>query len=306
MYIGLYFYFMLVEKFIEYLIKERNYSPKTVEAYRTDLEGFFFFIREVYGKDLPNVNSKDIRRWIVWLSSQGLESRSVNRKLTALRSFYKFLIKTETVSFNPTTGIPGLKIRKKKHVPLSEYEMNLLLDQFEFENTFKGWRDYAVIKTFYDTGIRRAELINLTGHSVDYQNAVLRVTGKGNKERLVPMLPELMETLKKYEQFKKEKFPHTTPDDPFFLTDSGKKLYEMFVYRLINRYISIISSKEKKSPHMLRHSFATHMLNRGADLNTIKELLGHSGLAATQHYLHAGLSELKKVYKTAHPRAKKK
>ncbi len=297
---------MLIDKFCTYLHKERNYSEKTIDAYRVDIQSFESFLKEIYGKTLKNAGSKDIRRWIVYLSSQGLEPRSVNRKLTALRSFYKFLLKTETIKSNPTTGIPGLKVRKKQSVPLSETEMKRLLDDFLFENNFEGWRDYAVIKTFYDTGMRRAELISLTEKSFDWDNGVIRILGKGHKERLVPMLPDLMETLLTYRRFKEEKWPGLAKESPFFLTNSGKKIYEMFVHRLINRYLSAVSSKEKKSPHMLRHSFATHILNRGADLNTIKELLGHSGLAATQHYLHSGLGELKKIYRESHPRSRKK
>jgi integrase/recombinase XerC len=297
---------MAIEKFLIYLSRERNYSSKTVEAYGRDLRSFETFLREVYGKSLVQAGTKEIRRWVVYLSSDGLEPRSVNRKLTALRGYYKFLFKAGIISHNPAAGVPGLKVRKKHSVPLSETEMRRLLDQMEFPAGFKGLRDYAVIKTFYDTGIRRAELIGLSGRDVDLANALLKVKGKGNKERRVPVLPDLAETLKEYDRLRKQKWPGLTDDDPFFLTDSGKKLYEVFVYRLINRYISLISNKEKRSPHMLRHSFATHILNRGADLNTIKELLGHSGLAATQHYLHTGLNELKKIYRYAHPRSKKK
>jgi len=297
---------MLIDKFITYLLKERHYSPKTAEAYRRDIRSFETFLKDVYEKSLPEAQVKDVRRWVVYLSSQGLEPRSVNRKLTALRSFYKFLMKTGDVSHNPASTVPGLKMRKKQRVPLSEKEVNLLLDTIPFDNTFDGWRDYAVLKTFYDTGMRRAELIDLTDKSIDWQNKIIKIIGKGNKERWVPMLPDLENTLLQYKKLRDKRFPGLPDDTPFFLTGKGKKLYEMFVYRLINRYISIVSSKEKRSPHMLRHSFATHMLNRGADLNTIKELLGHTGLAATQHYLHAGLSELKRVYNAAHPRSRKK
>ena len=297
---------MLIDKFITYLLKERHYSPKTAEAYRRDIRSFETFLKDVYGKSLTEAQVKDVRRWVVYLSSQGLEPRSVNRKLTALRSFYKFLMKTGDVSHNPASTVPGLKMRKKQRVPLSEKEVNLLLDTIPFDNTFDGWRDYAVLKTFYDTGMRRAELIDLTDKSIDWQNKIIKIIGKGNKERWVPMLPDLENTLLQYKKLRDKRFPGLLDDTPFFLTGKGKKLYEMFVYRLINRYISIVSSKEKRSPHMLRHSFATHMLNRGADLNTIKELLGHTGLAATQHYLHAGLSELKRVYNAAHPRSRKK
>jgi len=297
---------MLIDKFLTYLTKERNYSRRTVEAYGRDIRSFEQFLQDIYGKSLTDADVKAVRRWVVYLSSTGLDPRSVNRKLTALRSFYKFLLKTGDVASNPAAGVPGLKIRKKQRVPLSEKEVQRLLDEIEFPDNFSGWRDKAVLQTFYDTGMRRAELIDMTERSIDWDNHLLRIKGKGNKERLIPMLPELEETLKTYLHWRRKTFPGLQETDPFFVTDKGKKLYEMFVHRLIERYLSLVSSKEKRSPHMLRHSFATHMLNRGADLNTIKELLGHAGLAATQHYLHAGIQELKRVYQAAHPRARKK
>ena len=295
----------MITHFLEYLRKEKNYSEKTVEAYANDLQGFESFLKEVYAKNLEKAETKDIRRWMVYLSSRGYAPGSVNRKLTSLRSFYKFLLRTGVVKSNPATVLRGMKKPKKKTVPLSEQEMKRLLDEFEYPEGFKGLRDYAVIKTFYDTGIRRAELIGLRNADVDWSQAVLKVKGKGNKERHVPLLPDLLETLKDYKSVKEEKFGPASPGDPFFLTDSGKKLYNMFVYRLINRYISVVSMKEKRSPHMLRHSFASHLLGKGADLNAIKELLGHAGLAATQHYLHSDLNALKKVYKAAHPRSRR-
>ncbi len=296
---------MAIEAFLSYLRKERNYSEKTVEAYRRDLESFAEYIRNIYDKSPVRVNARDIRRWLMHLNSKGLKARSVNRKLTAIRSFYKFLFKTGQINSNPATGIKGLKVPKHHQIPYSTDEMRLLLDQFTFKPGFSGLRDKAVLTTFYETGIRRAELIGLTIKDVDLSGGKIKVRGKGNKERIIPLLPELQTILKEYLNLRQKKFGASGHEDPFFLTDSGKKLYEMFVYRLINHYIGIVSNKEKKSPHMLRHSFATHMLNNGADLNTIKELLGHSGLAATQHYLHTGLEELKNIYRKAHPRSKK-
>ncbi len=296
---------MSIQAFLDYLKIEKNYSDKTVEAYGRDLNDFALYIQNVYEKPVTEVTPREIRRWIMYLNSEGLKARSVNRKLTALRSFYKFLFKTGQIKSNPANGIKGMKVPKHHQIPYSTEEMRLLLDQFEFKPGFSGIRDKAVLQTFYDTGIRRAELIALSVADVNLRQGRIKVRGKGNKERIVPLLPELQETLREYLRIREEKFGQPVPSDPFFLTDSGKKLYEMLVYRLINHYISIVSNKEKKSPHMLRHSFATHMLNNGADLNTIKELLGHAGLAATQHYLHTGLEELKNIYKQAHPRSKK-
>ncbi|NPA42871.1 MAG: tyrosine-type recombinase/integrase [Chlorobi bacterium] len=296
---------MAVDRFIEYLLKERHYSPLTADAYRRDLESFTRFLRHARGKSPLEAGPKDIRRWVVYLSSEGLDPRSVNRKLTAVRSFYKFLIKTGVLSSNPAAGIPGLKTAKKQRVPLSEKETRLLLDTLPYDRSFSGLRDLAVLKTLYDTGMRRAELIDLTDDAVDWDNMRLRIRGKGNKERLIPLLPDLADTLRAYKEARDKQWPR--PSHPaFFLTDKGRKMYPVFVHRLVSRHLGAVSAKEKRSPHLLRHSFATHLLNRGADLHTIKELLGHAGLAATQHYLHAGLAELKRVYASAHPRAKKK
>jgi len=235
-----------------------------------------------------------------------MQPRTVNRKLTALRSFYKFLFKTGLITRNPATVLKGVKVPKTRSVPLSEKEMQLLLEEVPFTDDFSGWRDKAVIQTFYETGIRRAELIALRNDDVDFAQKVLRIKGKGGKERQVPMLEDLAAVLHQYRRLRDETFGISGPGAAFFVTDSGRKLYEMFVHRLINRYISLVSNKEKRSPHMIRHSFATHILNRGGDLNTIKELLGHSSLAATQHYLHSELAELKKIYRQAHPRSRKK
>ncbi len=296
----------MTEKFLEYLEKEKNYSPKTIEAYARDLRSFEDFLMEIYRKPIEKAQTKDIRRWMVYLSSHGYQPRSINRKLTALRSFYKFLRKVEAVKNNPAGLLKGMKIPRTTSVPLSEKEMERLLDRRIFKADFKGLRNYAILKTFYDTGIRREELIGLRNRDVDWAQKILRVHGKGNKERHIPILPDLEKTLLEYREKRMEKFGPSHPEDPFFVTDSGKKLYNMFVYRLINRYISSVSLKEKKSPHMLRHSFATHLLNKGADLHSIKELLGHGSLAATQHYLHNDLNKLKKIYKSAHPRSGKK
>ena len=297
---------MSVEKFLEYLRRERHYSDKTIGSYETDLTGFDRFATEIYGRSIDDADTKLIRRWLVWMQSKGMKPRTVNRKLTALRSYYKFGFKSGLRSDNPASPLKGVKIPKTRSVPLSETEMRLLLDEFPFTDDFKGFRDRAIIQTFYETGMRRAELIGLTDRDVDIAGRQIRILGKGGKERIVPMLRDLSKILEQYKQMRESEFGTGSGNSPFFVTDRGKKLYDMFVYRLINRYISIVSSKEKRSPHMIRHSFATHILNHGADLNTIKQLLGHSSLAATQHYLHSGLAELKKVYRNAHPRSKKK
>ena len=297
---------MAIEKFLEYLRRERHYSDKTIRSYAADLKGFNHYLSEVYGTDIDSAKTKLIRRWLVWLQSQGMKPRTINRKLTALRSYYKFQLKTEQRLDNPAASLSGLKVPKMRPVPLSEAEMRMLLDKYPFPEGFKGLRDRAIIQTFYETGIRRAELIGLVNADMDFRRGQIRVRGKGGKERLVPILPDLSVLLERYKAKRDEEFGPFMPEMPFFVTDKGKKLYDMFVYRLINRYISIVSNKEKRSPHMIRHSFATHLLDRGADLHTIKQLLGHGSLASTQHYLHSGLAKLKSVYRNAHPRSKKK
>jgi len=295
---------MLTNRFLTYLQKEKNYSALTLKAYRKDLTDFDAFLNEI-NSEIKTATAKEIRLWIAHLSEQNLSEKTINRKIAALKSFYKFLQKTGTIQQNPAVQISGLKVHRKVPVPFSTGEMQDLLDAELFPGDYEGIRDYALITLLYTTGIRRAELINLKTKDIDFHKKELKVTGKRNKQRIIPLLLNTIEALKNYMDEKETFFAGKQIDNYMFLTKKGKKMYDVLVYRVINSYLSRVSVKHKKSPHMLRHTFATHLLNKGADLNSIKELLGHSSLAATQVYTHSSIQELKKIYQNTHPRSKK-
>ena len=296
---------MFFKSFTDYLLLEKNYSKLTVVAYENDLESFKEFIKTEYDTNaIQNVNYPQIRNWIVSMVEKNISNRSINRKVSALNTYYKFLLKTGDIQLNPLSKHRALRTSKKIQVPFSENEIAMVLDELHFENNFEGIRNRLIIELFYSTGIRRIELVQLKFTSVDFDNKTLKVLGKRNKERIVPLIKPVLETLTKYIKSRSE-LENILDDDNLFLTKKGVKIYETLVYRIINDYFSIASSKVKKSPHILRHSFATHLLNQGADLNAVKELLGHSSLAATQVYTHNSIAELKKVHINAHPRSKK-
>ena len=296
---------MFFKSFTDYLLLEKNYSKLTVVAYENDLESFKEFIKTEYDTNaIQNVNYPQIRNWIVSMVEKNISNRSINRKVSALNTYYKFLLKTGDIQLNPLSKHRALRTSKKIQVPFSENEIAMVLDELHFENNFEGIRNRLIIELFYSTGIRRIELVQLKFTSVDFDNKTLKVLGKRNKERIVPLIKPVLETLTKYIKSRSE-LENILDDDNLFLTKKGVKIYETLVYRIINDYFSIASSKVKKSPHILRHSFATHLLNQGADLNAVKELLGHSSLAATQVYTHNSIAELKKVHIKAHPRSKK-
>lgn len=291
------------KSFIAYLQAEKNYSTLTVSAYLKDITSFERFVLLNYENenDLVAVNYGQIRNWIVSLIDKGLSNISVNRKIASLKAFYKFLIKVKHIEMNPLLRHKSLKVPKKVQIPFSEKELVDVLAPVNFPNTFEGIRDKLIIDLLYTTGIRRAELINLKMYNVSLVTNTVKVLGKRNKERILPVLPVVLEQFQLY-LLERTRLNNVVDKDYFFLTLKGNKLYDSFVYRLINDYFSKVSEKVKKSPHILRHTFATHMLNNGADLNSVKELLGHSSLASTQVYTHNSLAELKKVYGEAHPR----
>jgi len=237
------------------------------------------------------------------LVETGISNRSINRKTSSLNSYYKFLLKIEEIKVNPLVKHKALKTPKKVQIPFSESEINMVLDQLDFDISFKGLRNKLIIELFYSTGIRRIELIDIKLKDIDLENKTLKVLGKRNKERIIPLLNSVIKTVDNY-LIKREELETIQDSSYLFLTKKGVKIYETLVYRVINEYFSIASSKVKKSPHILRHTFATHLLNQGADLNAVKELLGHSSLAATQIYTHNSIAELKKVYSKSHPRNK--
>ena len=295
---------MSLTSFKDYLLLEKKYSKHTVNAYVKDLNDFTKFNQQHFNQvNIDKANYSQIRSWIISLVDFGLENRTVNRKISSLNSYYKFLLKTESVKTNPLSKHKVLKVSKKVQIPFSKAEVNKVLDEFNFDNSFEGIRDKLIIELFYSTGIRRIELVQLQLKDVDEANKTLKVLGKRNKERYLPLLESVLDTIKVYLS-KRNKLEKTVDKQTLFLTKKGHKIYETLVYRIINNYFSKASTKVKKSPHILRHSFATHLLNQGADLNAVKELLGHSSLAATQVYTHNSIAELKKVYAKSHPRNK--
>ena len=294
----------MITSFLEYLVLERKYSKHTVTAYRKDITSFFeFCVVEYEAKNLKDINYSQIRSWIVKLVDEGISNNSINRKVSSLKSFYKFLQKTEQIKSNPLTKHKSLKVAKKVQVPFTSKEINEVINNLEFQGDFKSLRNKLIVELFYSTGMRRAELVNLKITSINFQSKTVKVLGKRNKERLIPLIPSVLKTVEEYLIFKNE---IVVDNDYLFITEKGKKIYETLVYRVINNYFSNVSTKVKKSPHILRHSFATHLLNQGADLNSVKELLGHSSLASTQVYTHNSLEKIKQVYNQAHPRSHKK
>jgi integrase/recombinase XerC len=296
---------MLFNAFADYLLLEKNYSKLTVKAYRSDLESFQNFVKEEYGpKSIKDVNYPQIRTWIVSLVEAGISNRSINRKISSLNTYYKFLLKVGDLQQNPLAKHKALKMSKKVQVPFSQQEIERALLVLDFDDSFKGLRDKLIIELFYSTGIRRIELIEIKLSAINLSKKTIKVLGKRNKERIVPLLNSVKETLINYLNAR-SCLSEINDSEYLFLTKKGVKIYETLVYRIINDYFSQASSKVKKSPHILRHSFATHLLNQGADLNAVKELLGHTSLAATQVYTHNSIAELKKVHLKAHPRSKK-
>lgn len=294
----------MIDAFLEYLSLEKKYSVHTVIAYKTDLLSFRDFLATEYNQEeFLSVHYPQIRNWIVSLVDGKISNRTINRKVSSLKSFYKFLQKTKQIKINPLSKHRALKVAKKVQVPFSSKEINLVINSIDEEHDFTLIRNKLIVELFYSTGIRRTELINIKEVDVSFSNEVIKVLGKRNKERFVPLLKSVIPTLKKYLELKKE---FSKELEVLFITEKGNKIYETLVYRIINSYFSKVSTKVKKSPHILRHSFATHLLNEGADLNSVKELLGHSSLASTQVYTHNSLDEIKKVYNQAHPRSNKK
>jgi len=293
----------VIEFFLEYLSLEKKYAVHTITAYKNDLISFRdFLVSEFDQEDLSDINYNQIRSWIVALVDLKVSNRSINRKVSSLKSFYKFLQKTHQIKGNPLSKHRALKVEKKIQVPFNTQEINKVIDLVGDKTDFISVRNKLIVELFYSTGIRRAELINIKEKDVSLSNRTIKVLGKRKKERFAPLLNTVIQTLKQYLNLKKE---FSIGLEELFITKNGNKIYETLVYRIINSYFSKVSSKEKKSPHILRHSFATHLLNEGADLNSVKELLGHSSLASTQVYTHNSLDAIKKVYNQAHPRSNK-
>lgn len=293
----------LIDSFLEYLLYERNYSPETVKAYKEDLTQFETFYAENVGREatLAEVDAQEVREWILSLMDGGAAVATVNRKLSTLRSFYKFLLKRGICPVDPMRKIVGPKKRKVLPVFVKEKEMDRLLDDIDFGEGFEACRDRMIIEMFYLTGIRLSELIGLKDEDVDFLSSVIKVTGKRNKQRLIPFGEELKKDLQEYVKVRNESVGPEVK--AFFVRKTGEQLYRSIVDTIVKRNLSKVVTLKKKSPHVLRHTFATMMLNHQARLGSIKELLGHESLATTQVYTHTTFEELKKMYNQAHPRA---
>jgi integrase/recombinase XerC len=289
--------------FLKYIEFEKRYSKCTIESYKTDLEQFFEFCKSGDTvAELTEVEFNLIRQWIVHLIDKGVENRSINRKLSSLKSFYKYMQRQQWITKNPLIGIESLKVKKRLPVFVPETKMDNLVHEVLWNVENNPIRDKLILELFYCTGIRLSELINLKEKDIDLTNLSIKVIGKRNKERIIPISRELSHSINEYLNFKSSQ--GIKSEQPYlFITEKGEKLYPKFVYRIVHEYLSIITTQEKRSPHVLRHTFATHMLNNGAGINEIKELLGHANLAATQVYTHNSFEKLKKIYKQAHPRA---
>ena len=291
---------MLIHSFLEYLQHEKKYSSHTIKAYEQDLYSFRdFCVVEFKQEEIEEIHYNQIRTWIVALVNQKISNRSINRKVSSLKSFYKFLQKIGEIQVNPLTSHKSLKVQKKIQVPFTQDEVEKVFEMLEDENDFIEVRNKLIVELLYSTGVRRAELIQIKEGDINYSNKTIKIIGKRNKERYVVLLDLVFNTLQKYLLLKKKVVNNV---DELLITEKGNKLYETLVYRIINLYFSRASTKTKKSPHMLRHTFATHLLNSGASLNTVKELLGHSSLASTQVYTHSSLEKIKEVYNKTHPR----
>ena len=289
------------QKFLDYLALEKRYSLHTIKAYKADLSLLSDYLDEVYSTTINRANHSMIRSWLVHEINRGNSPRTVNRKITTLKSFYKFAVKEEAIKINPTLRLSSTKTSKSIPSFVTVDEMNKLLDKTIFTDDYTGKRDRLIVEIFYSTGIRLSELINIKIKDIDFSKKQLKVLGKRNKERIIPLTKELVNSLNNFIEIRNSM--SVKNDSYLLLTDKGKKLNPTLVYKTMNKLISGVTSLKKTSPHVLRHTFATHMLNNGADLNVIKELLGHASLSATEVYTHNSIDKLKKVFNNAHPRA---
>lgn len=292
---------MIPEKFLHYIKFEKRLSPHTFIAYQADLAQFFIFLEKSYQiKDITFINHQIIRSWIASLMEQKISSRSISRKLTTLKTFYKFLQREGEIKINPMLRVSSPKSTKKLPVFIEKKKMNTMLDNTNFGNDFVSMRNQLILEVFYSTGMRLSELMNLKQSNINFYSGTLKVLGKRNKERIIPFADPLKKLIVDYLRVREKS---GLKNEYLFITEKDEQIYEKMIYRIVKSYLGAATTANKKSPHVLRHTFATHMLNNGADLNAIKELLGHASLSATQVYTHNSFEKLKNIYKLAHPRA---
>ena len=292
-----------IQSFIDYLKFEKRYSEHTIRSYNDDLIQFFEFLQNQFGNiSLTEISSSFARSWFAHLKEQKLTAKSINRKISSLKSFFKYQMRVGEIEQTPMSNIISPKVSKRLPVYVEQNDINTLFSYIEFPEDWKGQTDKLLLSIFYNTGMRLSELVNIRENQIDYGNKSIKILGKGNKERIIPLSPELINELKTYCINKRKQFKKF--DEVFLLiNEKGKKLYSKYVYLAVKKYLSAITTIDRKSPHVLRHTFATHLTNSGADLNSVKELLGHSSLAATQIYTHNTIEKLKDIYKKAHPKA---
>ncbi len=292
-----------IQDFISYLKFQKRYSRHTLVSYQNDLAAFQLFVEtEFFETNITDVSPAIVRTWLASLKEQGYVSKTINRKISSLRSFFKHLLKTAVISQSPMGSISSPKNAKRLPQFVDKKDMDTLFSHVAFEDNWQGWTERLILQILYNCGLRQAELITLQQHHIDLSNSSLKVLGKGNKERVIPISSTLRESLLEYVKQKKIHFPGQERG-PLLLNKKGKNLYPRYVYNVVKKYLSQVTTIEKRSPHILRHSFATHLTNNGADINAIKELMGHSSLAATQIYTHNSIEKLKDAHKKAHPKA---
>ncbi|OSZ77336.1 integrase [Chitinophagaceae bacterium IBVUCB2] len=293
----------IIQPFISYLQYEKRYSANTITSYSADLSEFFAYLNLQFGNTLlKDINHIQIRSWLAGLKDKGLTSKSINRKISSLKSFFKYCVRTEMLKNSPMTKIISPKIGKRLPVFVNEEETKKLVDTLNNSaETWKSLNAKMLITIFYNTGMRLSELISLKEKQIDFSRSSIKVLGKGNKERVIPVNKETIENIRHYQELKNKELE--TSEDFLLVTEKGKKLYPKYAYLLVNQYLGTVGTLDKKSPHVLRHTFATHLMNNGADLNAVKELLGHNSLASTQVYTHNSIEKLKDIHKKAHPKA---
>lgn len=295
----------VIQPFLDYLKYQKRYSQHTIISYQNDLTSFFDFLFGNFDEmQLNEITSSVIRSWLASLKEQGMESRSINRKISALKSFFKYQLKESKITVSPMTTIISPKNKKRLPQYIDEKGTGVLFKYVEFDNSWKGRTEHLVMQLFYNTGMRQAELVGLKESQVDKSNSQVKVLGKGNKERVIPINRELVDLVTQYIKDKRREFEKFDAEY-VLINEKGKKLYPKYVYNTVKKYLSQkdVTTIDKRSPHVLRHTFATHLMNNGADINAVKELLGHSSLAATQVYTHNTIDKLKDIYKKAHPKA---